>query len=90
MSYKTAQMERVFDKLQVDEKSSKHHRSGFIIDVDGKKLFPPIYFSKGHKDIGPNIARQIQKSLLLHQDEFDTLIRCHMSRTEYLALRRNR
>jgi hypothetical protein len=88
MSYKTAQMERVFDKLQVECKPSNHHRSGFIVDDDGKKLFPPVFFSKGHKDIGPVIANKIRKAMYLDQTSFDELLKCHMSRREYLAYRR--
>lgn len=88
MSYKAAQMERVFEKLQIDCKSSNHHRSGFIVDDNGRKLFPPIYFSKGHNDIGPLIARKIRKAMLLDQSKFDLLLKCHMSRRDYLAARR--
>jgi hypothetical protein len=88
MSYKTAQFERLFDKLQIEHKPSTHHRSGFIVDESGAKLFPPIYFSKGHKDVGPKISSQIRKALFLDEREFDTLVRCRMSRSEYLATRR--
>lgn len=88
MTYKTAQMERVFLKLQIDEKSSKHHRSGFVIDDDGKKLFPPLYFSKGHKDIPAAVARKIRQQMFLNTDEFDSMVRCVMSRKQYLELRK--
>lgn len=87
---KTAEMERVFDKLKVMERPSDHHRSGFIVDDDGKKLFPPVFFSKGRKDIGPFVADKIRKSFLLTQREFSVLISCRMSRLEYLSLRRSR
>jgi hypothetical protein len=86
-SYKTDQMERVFTKLQIQEKSSNHHRSGFIVDESGRKLFPPIFFSKGNKDMGPNICRKLRNALFLDATSFDTLMRCHMSRAEYLQTR---
>jgi len=80
-------MERVFTKLQIQEKSSTHHRSGFIVDENGRKLFPPIFFSKGDKDIGANICRKLRNALFLDSDSFDTLMRCRMSRAQYLETR---
>lgn len=88
MTYKTDQMERVFHKLQVQTKPSNHHRSGFIVDDAGCKLFPPVYFSKGNKDIGLDVSNKIRKSLFLKPNDFDALMRCHMSRGEYLKLRK--
>jgi hypothetical protein len=90
VTYKTAQFERMFDKLQVEAKPSNHHRSGFIIDEGGGKLFPPLYFSKGNKEVGPRISGQIRKALFLDEREFDTLVRCRMSRLEYLTTRRSK
>ena len=87
---KPAEMERVFDKLKVVGRSSTHHRPAFIVDRDGKKLFPPLFFSKGKSEIGPAVTDAIRKSLLLRKDEFGTLVRCRMSRDEYLEIRKSR
>ena len=88
MTYKTAQMERVFVKLQIEEKSSNHHRSGYVVDDDGKKMFPPIYFSKGRKDIPGPVAKKIRQQMFLSRDEFDQMIGCVMTRKQYLEIRK--
>lgn len=90
-TYKTRQAESVFTKLSVDEGSSDHHRRGFLIDdFSGRKLFPPVYFNKGKKDIYPNIARKMRLSLRLTNDEFDELMNCRMTKPEYFTVRRRR
>lgn len=89
-TYKNAQMERVFEKLQIEERRSHHHRSGFIINNAGRKLYPPIRFSKGKKDILSKVADKIRKSLYLDAVEFDTLLKCQLSRNDYLEIRKGK
>ena len=89
-TYKTSQMERVAEKLKLEKSDSSHHIRGFIISDSGKKLYPPIYFSKGKKDIGPAVVDSIRKALFLQNSEVDALFRCSMSREEYLKIRFSR
>ena len=90
-SYKAKQADKVFTKLQIQEGSSNHHRRGFLIDeTTGIRLYPPIYFNKGCGDIYPRIARKLRVGLRLKEVEFDELMCCRMSRSEYFAVRRTR
>jgi hypothetical protein len=90
-TYKTRQAEGVFDKLDVEQSPSTHHRRGFLIDdTTGCKLFPPIHFNKGNKDIYDNVARKMRLSFRLTVEEFDELMRCRMSKREYFEIRRKR
>jgi hypothetical protein len=90
-SYKTSQAERVFNKLEVEEGGSDHHRRGFIIDeASGRKLFPPVYFNKGRGDIYPKLATKMRRALFLDQNEFDELMRCSMKKSAYFEIRRRR
>lgn len=90
-TYKTRQAESVFKKLSIDESRSNHHRRGFLVDdMSGCKLFPPIYFNKGKKDIYPNIARKMRLSLRLTDHEFDELMSCRMTKPQYFVVRRSR
>ncbi len=90
-TYKSKQAEKVFRKLSVDESTSNHHRRGFLVDdSSGQKLFPPIYFNKGHKDIYPQIARKMQLCLSMTNEEFNELMCCRMTRVTYFSLRRSR
>ena len=89
--YKTRQADQVFNKLDVDPSPSTHHRRGFLIDdATGRRLFPPIHFNKGNKDLYENIARKMRLALRLRADEFDELMRCSMGKVEYFNIRRKR
>lgn len=91
VTYKTAQAERVFLKLDVEEGHSDHHRRGFLIDdVTGRKLFPPVYFNKGRGEIYPKLARKLRLALGLDEAEFDELMRCSMKKGAYFDIRRSR
>lgn len=86
-NYNTRQMEAMFKKLQVKRGGSNHHISGFVTDENGKKLYPPIFFSKGAKELPPRVERNLMKCLCINASEFDKLISCKMSREEYLKVR---
>lgn len=87
MSYKCSEAERMFGKLKVVRSSANHHVKGFVLDLDGKKLFPPIYYNKGRKDLPARIVKKLRVNLGLNDEDFHELISCRMSRAEYLAQR---
>lgn len=87
MSYKCSQAERMFGKLKIARASSNHHVKGFVLDLNGNKLFPPVYFNKGRKDLPARIVKKLKTNLGLNDDDFDELISCRMSRHEYLMRR---
>lgn len=75
---------KVFEKLNVQEKSSKHHVSGFIV-VDGVKMLP-IHYSHGRGDMPGAIGKKFVKSLLLEDDEFKELVKCTLSKEKYFEI----
>lgn len=87
-NYKSHQAEKMFEKLKIENGSSNHHIRGFLIDDTGKKLFPPLFFSKGNKELPKRVENNLRKSLKLKAEEFNKLITCHMSRPEYMKLRK--
>ena len=64
------------------------HCSGFVTDDDGRKLFPPVAFPSDVRDLPPAVAAHLRRQLLLSSEQFDSLVNGSMSRSDYLALRR--
>ena len=87
-NYKTRQAVSMFKKLKIKKTDVNHHVKGFIIDDNGKKLYPPVFVSKGLKELPVAVESKLRKSLKLSKDEFHELISCHMSRDQYLARRK--
>jgi hypothetical protein len=88
MQLKKREAGRLFIKLGVKDKNSKHHISGWI-EIDGKKTLP-IHYSNGNGDMPAKIADKFRRSLLLTLDEFCALKDCHMSKEEFVDLIRHR
>lgn len=88
MQLTTTQAEKIFNKLNVEPKkaTSNHHISGFIVK-DGERLFPPIYYSKGKKDMPKPVVEKFRKSLKIDRDSFNELAKCHLTREEYFVNR---
>lgn len=78
---------RAFAKLDISRSSSNHHIRGFIVSDDGRKLFPPVYVSKGNKELSPFLIDKIRKSMFLTRDELKTMGACKISRSEYFEIR---
>lgn len=89
-SFKTAELERMSGKLKAIRSDVSHHLKFWVVDADGKKLYPPYCISKGHKDMPGFVGEKIRKALYLDQEEFRILIGCKMGREEYLTIRRQR
>ena len=79
---------RVFNKLDVEEKQSTHHISGWVI-IDGKKTYN-VHFSHGRGDMPSRIGIKFAKSFGLTIEEFAELKRCTMSKEKYMAIIRKR
>jgi len=86
-NHTSKQAGKMFTKLKIQNSKSNHHVKGFIIDHNGKKLFPPIFYSKGNKELPARVERNLCKALQINMDQFCELIECHMSREEYLKIR---
>lgn len=87
MTYKRKQAVRMFEKLKIERSPTNHHIKGFVTTESGERLFPPIYFNKGSKDLPVRIAEKMRANLRLEKDQFHQLISCKMSRAKYLEIR---
>ncbi len=88
MQIKKREADKIFSKLKVKEKNSKHHISGWI-EIDGIKTLP-VHYSHGDGDMPANIGDRFRKSFKLNADEFSVLKSCVMTREEYIELIRPR
>jgi hypothetical protein len=88
MQFTTTNAEKIFAKLRIDKSGSNHHIKGFLV-YNGRRLYPPIYFSKGKKDIPVPIIEKFRKSLCLNKDQFSVLSKCSMTMHEYFEIRMN-
>lgn len=88
MNISKKEAERIFNKLQVNPKTSTHHVAGVIV-IDGAARLP-VHYSHTRKGLQGRAAHLFRKSLRLQAEEFAVLKRCTMTREEYLALVRDR
>lgn len=89
MRYSVRQLDRLFDRLEIDGEDRQGLRSGYLIDDQGKKLFPPLSFSRAADTISDAELELLQRQLFLSDYDFDRLLRCEMTRREYLEHRRS-
>lgn len=86
MSFKPHKAKKIFSKLKIKESNSNHHIKGFLV-YDGVRLFPPIFYSKGNKEIPLQIVEKFRKSLYLDKNAFSFLSSCKMTYEQYFAIR---
>ncbi len=84
MQIKKKEAERIFKKLNIQKKSSKHHVSGWII-INGKKTLP-VHYSNGRGDMPGYVGEKFRKSFKLSVDEFSELKDCTMSKEKYFHI----
>lgn len=88
MQLSTKQAGKIFRKLRVEVKRSRHHVAGFVV-VDGRKVLP-VHYSRGSKDLPGPVPHRFRKSLHLTVSEFESLRDCTLSRDEFVALLKER
>jgi hypothetical protein len=83
---KSRELERLFNKLEIEMTACAHHVRGFLF-VDGKAVLP-VHYSNGNKGLhGPNLHK-FRKSLRLNNEQFVGLVSCTFSRADLVkALR---
>lgn len=84
MQVKKREAERIFHKLEIVKKESKHHISGWIV-IDGARVLP-VHYSFGNGDMPGFVGKKFMKSFLLKDDEFSRLKGCTMSKDEYFQV----
>ena len=75
------------NKLNINFKSKKHF-SGWIL-LDGEKA-ARIIIPKGRNTAGLILFKSMAKDLYLDTGEFDELLACPMTTTQYLTILRER
>lgn len=86
MHLTTADAAKIFRKLQVQEKQSRHHVAGFVV-IDGKKTLP-LHYSHGNKEMKGPVPHRFRRSLHLSEAEFAELRDCTLSRDGFIELLR--
>lgn len=86
MQLSASDLRRVFQKLRIETVECKHHVRGFLM-VDGKRVLP-LHYSNGRSDMWGSVAHMFRKSMHLNQGEFEDMVRCTMSREEYVQILR--
>ncbi len=83
MQIKKAEVARIFEKLRLDVRSTKHRYGWFIFE--GKKVLR-VHYSHGKGDIPGRVTDKIRSQLKLTQKDFRKLIDCPMSFEDYIAV----
>ena len=88
MQLNAADLRRVFTKLKIETVECKHHVRGFLV-VDGKRVLP-LHYSNGRKEMWGSVAHLFRRSLHLSQTEFEDLVRCPLSREQFVEILRSK
>lgn len=75
------EIERIFNKLNLKVKHSKHHKYSNIC-VNGK-IVSKVYYSHGRGGIPTRSAHSIRNQFMLNLNDFISLKNCSMSRRKY-------
>jgi hypothetical protein len=80
---KTADIDRIFHKLELDVRSTGH-RYGWLI-VENKKILR-VHYSHGKGDIPDKIMHKIRGQLKLSEKDFKDLVACPLTLEGYLGI----
>jgi len=83
MQIKKAEVARIFEKLRLDVRSTKHRYGWFIFE--GKKVLR-VHYSHGKGDVPGRVTDKIRSQLKLTRKDFRELIECPMSFEDYIAV----
>ena len=80
MQIKKKEVGKIFEKLQLDVRSTKHRYGWFTFQ--GKKILR-VHYSHGKGSIPGRVSDKIRSQLKLTQKDFRSLINCPLSLKEY-------
>ena len=83
MQIKKSDMGKIFEKLELKVRSTKHCYGWFVFE--GKKILR-VHFSHGKGDISGRVADKIRSQLKLSQNDFKKLVDCPLSLKDYVAV----
>ena len=87
MQIKKVDIERIFEKLKLDVRSTTHRYGWF--SYEGKKILR-VHFSHGKGDVPGRVSDKIRGQLKLSQNDFRMLIDCPLSLNDYVAILKNK
>jgi hypothetical protein len=87
MQIKKAEIRKVFEKLKLDVRSTKHRYGWFVFE--GKKILR-VHYSHGKGSIPGKVSDKVRSQLKLSQRDFRELIDCPLSLEDYVAILKNK
>ena len=83
MQLKKTELTRIFNKLNLEVRSTTHHYGWFT--YQGKKILR-VHYSHGKGDIPGKVSDKIRSQLKLSQDGLRELINCPLSVADYIEI----
>lgn len=83
MQLKKAELTRIFNKLNLEVRTTTHHYGWFT--YQGKKILR-VHYSHGKGDIPGKVSDKIRSQLKLSQDDLRELINCPLSVADYIEI----
>jgi hypothetical protein len=83
MQLKKTELTRIFNKLDLEVRSTTHHYGWFT--YQGKKILR-VHYSHGKGDIPGKVSDKIRNQLKLSQDDLRELINCPLSVADYIEI----
>jgi hypothetical protein len=80
MQIKKAEIKKIFQKLNLQVRSTKHRYGWFIFE--GKKILR-VHYSYGKGSLPGRVSDKIRSQLKLTQNDFRNLIDCPLSLEDY-------
>ena len=87
MQIKKAEIRKIFKKLNLDVRSTKHQYGWFI--YENKKILR-VHYSHGKGDVPGRVSDKIRNQLKVTEREFRELVNCPLSLKEYISILRGK
>jgi len=87
MQMKKTDVRKIFGKLGLSARSTKHRYGWFTFE--GRKILR-VHFSHGKGDIPEKVTDKIRSQLKLSQNDFRSLLDCPLSLDDYVAILKNK
>jgi len=83
MQLKKAELVKIFNKLELEVRSTTHHYGWFT--YQGKKILR-VHYSHGKGEIPGKVSDKIRSQLKLSQDDLRKLVNCPLSVADYIEI----
>ncbi len=83
MQIKKAEVGKIFEKLRLEVRSTKHRYGWFI--YKGRKILR-VHYSHGKGGVPGRVSEKIRSQLKLSKNDFKELIDCPLSLEDYITI----